>query len=89
MKIVKFVLLRQMTYKEILSKLDIGMTSIQTIRLIHFSIKKVCFPRIPHCLTGDKNGIINWCLEILERYHEGTYKDVYNIITGDQTWIYC
>ncbi|GFS39038.1 hypothetical protein NPIL_552311, partial [Nephila pilipes] len=30
----------------------------------------------------------DWCKEMLEKYIQGTSKAVYNIYTGDESWIY-
>ena len=30
---------------------------------------------------------VDWCKEILEKYDRGASKDVYKIVTGDESWI--
>lgn len=31
---------------------------------------------------------MNWCEEMSAKYHSGTSKNVYDIVTGDESWIY-
>ncbi|GFT58701.1 putative DD34D transposase [Nephila pilipes] len=80
---------RHVTYREIEASLDISMTSINKILHEHLSVKKICSRLIPHNLTNaQKKARVDWCKEMLEKYIQGTSKAVYNIYTGDESWIY-
>ncbi|GFT08475.1 metabotropic glutamate receptor [Nephila pilipes] len=80
---------RHVTYREIEASLDISMTSINKILHEHLSVKKICSRWIPHNLTNaQKTARVDWCKEMLEKYIQGTSKAVYNIYTGDESWIY-
>ncbi|GFT19851.1 uncharacterized protein NPIL_606111 [Nephila pilipes] len=80
---------RHVTYREIEASLDIRMTSINKILHEHLSVKKICSRWIPHNLTNaQKKARVDWCKEMLEKYIQGTSKAVYNIYTGDESWIY-
>ncbi|CAH1984083.1 unnamed protein product [Acanthoscelides obtectus] len=32
---------------------------------------------------------VNWCQKTLARYYSGNTKNVYSIVSGDESWIYC
>lgn len=80
---------RHVTYKQIVASLGIGMTATQTILHDQLGVRKVCSRWIPHLLPDDqkKNRVI-WCKQMLQKYSNGTSKAVYDIVTGDETWIY-
>ena len=81
---------RHVTYREIAASLGLGMTSIHSILHQHLAVHKVCSRWIPHNLTIDqKQCRVVWCKEMIEKYNSGTSKSVYNIYTGDESWIYC
>ena len=63
-------------YREIEATLGISGTSIHSILHEHLTVKKVCSRWIPH------NG------EMLQKYDHGASKHVYDIVTGDESWIY-
>ncbi|GFT77404.1 histone-lysine N-methyltransferase SETMAR [Nephila pilipes] len=80
---------RHVTYREIEASLDISVTSINKILHEHLSVKKICSRWIPHNLTNaQKKARVDWCKEMLEKYIQGTSKAVYNIYTGEESWIY-
>lgn len=37
---------------------------------------------------AQKAARVNWCKEMRKKFDVGTAKSVYNIVTGDETWIY-
>ena len=79
---------RHVTYRKIKASLAISMTSIYKILHEHLAIKKICARWIPHNLTNaQKNERVDWCKEMLQKYAQGTPKAVYNIYTGDESWI--
>lgn len=80
---------RHVTYVEISSTLGIGMSQVQKILHEHLSVRKLCSRWIPHMLTDDqKKKRVEWCREKLRQFNQGTSNAVYNIVTGDETWIY-
>lgn len=80
---------RHVTYREIQATLGIGMTQINQILHEHLAVKKICARWIPHNLTEvQKKARVKWCKEMLKKFNRGASKSVYNIVTGDETWIY-
>jgi [histone H3]-lysine36 N-dimethyltransferase SETMAR len=80
---------RHVTYREIEATLGISMTSIHKILHEHLAVKKICSRWIPHNLTiAQKKARVDWCKEMLKKYNGGSSKAVYNIVTGDESWIY-
>lgn len=80
---------RHVTYHEIEATLGISSTSVYKILHEHLAVKKICSRWIPHNLTeAQKKARVNWCKEMLKKYNRGASKDVYKIVTGDESWIY-
>ena len=80
---------RHVTYREIEESLGISMTSINKILHEHLAVKEICSRWIPHNLTNaQKIARVDWCKEILKKYDRGASKDVYKIVTDDESWIY-
>ena len=76
------------TYREIAASLGISPTSIHSI-LQHVAVKTIYSRWIPHNLRiAQKKVRVDWCKEMLEKYNRGASKDVYQIVTGDNSWIY-
>ncbi|CAH1971777.1 unnamed protein product [Acanthoscelides obtectus] len=45
---------------------------------------------IPHLLTEEQKAArVNWCQKTLDRFNSGNSKNVYSIVSGDESWIYC
>lgn len=81
---------RHVTYHEIRASLEIGMSQIQSILHKHLGVRKLCSRWIPHNLTEDqKTDRVTWCRAMLTRFNEGASNLVWDIVTGDETWIYC
>ena len=80
---------RHVTYREIEASLGISSTRMHSILHEHLAVKKICSRWIPHNLTiTQKQARVDWCKEMLEKFDHGASKDVYKIVTGDETWIY-
>lgn len=80
---------RHVTYREIAAILGIGMTSIHSILHEHLEVRKLCARWIPHLLKDDqKKARVKWCKEMIDRFRKGASNAVYNIVTGDESWIY-
>ena len=44
---------------------------------------------MPHSLTEEqKERRVSWCHFMLEKFDNGKSKQVYDIVTGDESWIY-
>lgn len=81
---------RRTSYECIRATLGIGMSQIQTILHQYLDVRKLCCRWIPHKLTSDqKVQRVEWCRETLEKFNGGTSNLVWNIVTGDESWIYC
>ena len=79
---------RHVTYCEIEASLDISSTSVYSILHEHLAVKKICSRWIPRNLTiAQKKARVDWCKTMLEKYDGGVLKDVYEIATGDESWI--
>ena len=78
------------TYREIQASLGIDMKAIHTILHDHLSVRKLSYSRwIPHNLTeAQKQTRIKWSKEMLKKFNRGRSNLAYNIVTGDETWIF-
>ena len=80
---------RHVTYREIETSLGISSTSIHSILHEHLAIKEVCSRWSPHYLTNASKKVrVDWCKEMLEKYDRCVSKDVYKIVSGDESGIY-
>ena len=80
---------RYVTYREIETSLNISSTSVNKILHENLIVKKICSRWIPHNLTiAQKKARVDWCKEMLKKFNRGASKDVYKIVTGDESWIY-
>lgn len=80
---------RHVTYREIEASLGISKTSIQKILQEELCVKKLVSRWIPHLLTEEQKAArVNWCQKTLDRFNAGNSKNVYNIVSGDESWIY-
>ena len=77
------------TFSYIEGTLNIGSTAAQTIVHEHLGLTKRCARWVPHSLTeAQKDARVDWCHFMLEKFDGGRSKDTYNIVTGDETWVY-
>ncbi|CAH1997479.1 unnamed protein product [Acanthoscelides obtectus] len=80
---------RHVTYREIEASLKISKTSIQKSLHEELGVRKVS-RWIPHLLTEEqKAASVNWCQKTLDRFNSGNSKNLYSIVSGDESWIYC
>jgi len=80
---------RHVTYREIEASLGMSSASVHSILHKHLVVKKICSHWIPHNLTtAQKKARVDRCTEMLKKYSRGTSKDVYKIVTGNESWIY-
>ncbi|CAH2014210.1 unnamed protein product, partial [Acanthoscelides obtectus] len=81
---------RHVTYREIEVCLMISNTSIQIILHEELGVRKLVSRWIPHLLTEEQKAArVSWCQKTLDRFNSGNSKNVYSIVSGDESWIYC
>ncbi|CAH2007674.1 unnamed protein product [Acanthoscelides obtectus] len=68
---------RHVTYREIEASSKISNTSIQKILYEELGVRKLVSRWIPHL-----------CQKTLDRFNSGNSKNVYSIVSGDESWIY-
>ncbi|GBP59767.1 Mariner Mos1 transposase [Eumeta japonica] len=65
------------------------MSQIQSILHKHLDMCKLCSRWIPHNFTyAQKTDRVTWCKAMLTMFKEGASNLVWDIVTGDETWIY-
>ncbi|CAH1959025.1 unnamed protein product [Acanthoscelides obtectus] len=69
---------RHVTYREIEASLKISKTSIQKISHEELGVRKL-----------QKAARVSWCQKTLDRFNSGNSKNVYSIVSGDESWFYC
>ena len=80
---------RHVTYREIETTLGISGTSKYSILHEHLTVKILCSRWIPYNLSMvQKKARVDWSKEMLKKYDRGASKHVYDIVTGDESWIY-
>lgn len=80
---------RHVTYSEIEASLGIAAKQIHTILHDHLHVRKLCSRWIPHNLKEEqKQARVKWCKDMLKKFEGGRSNSVYNIVTGDESWIY-
>ncbi|CAH2013730.1 unnamed protein product [Acanthoscelides obtectus] len=81
---------RHVTYREIEASLKISKTSIQKNLHEELGVRTLVSRWIPHLLTEEQKAArVNWCQKTLDRFNSGNSKNVYSIVSGDESWIYC
>ncbi|CAH1977550.1 unnamed protein product [Acanthoscelides obtectus] len=81
---------RHVTYREIEVSLKISKTSIQKNLHEELGVRKLVSRWIPHLLTKEQKAArVYWCQKTLDRFNSGNSKNVYSIVSGDESWIYC
>ncbi|CAH2000207.1 unnamed protein product [Acanthoscelides obtectus] len=65
---------RHVTYREI-------ETAIQKILHEELGVRKL--------VSQQKAARVNWCQKTLDCFNSGNSKNVYSIVSGDESWIYC
>ncbi|CAH1992699.1 unnamed protein product [Acanthoscelides obtectus] len=81
---------RKLIIEDIEASLKISKTSIQKILHEELGVRKLVSRSIPHLLTEEQKAArVNWCQKTLDRFNSGNSKNVYSIVSGDESWIYC
>ena len=71
---------------------EVGISSGSVSNIFHNSLglSKVSARWVPHMLTEEqKQRRVNWCRSMLEKYDGGKSNAVWEIVSGDETWVYC
>ncbi|CAH1956399.1 unnamed protein product [Acanthoscelides obtectus] len=80
---------RHVTYRGIEASLKISKTSIQKSLHEELGVRKLVSRWIPHLLTEEQKAArVNWCKKTLDRFNSGNSKNVYSIVSGDESRIY-
>ena len=80
---------QKMAYAEIQ-----GIMKISSGSLTHFvhdclGVKKRCARWMPHNVSEEqKRGRVDWCTHMPRKFDRGRSTRVWNILTGDETWVY-
>lgn len=69
--------------------IGISSGSIRTILHDKLHLRKVCARWVPHQLTEEQKAArVTWCRTMLERFDAGQSRGAWEILSGDETWIY-
>ena len=71
---------------------EVGISSESVSNILHDSLglSKVSARWVPHMLTVEqKRNRVQWCRSMLERFDRGKSNAVWEIVSGDETWVYC
>lgn len=77
------------TYKDIEGALGISSPSVNEILHEKLGVRKLAARWVPHNLSEEQKRVrVNWCREMLERFNKGDSRRIFDIVTGDESWIY-
>ena len=80
---------KRISIQQLQELLGIGSGSMQSILHDSLGLRKLECRWIPHTLTSEQmSGRVSWCVEMLDRFDEGRSRRLYDIVTGDETWLY-
>ena len=79
----------KMTYAEIQDIMKISSGSLTRILHDCLGVRKRCARWVPHNLSEEqKLGRVDWCTHMLRKFDRGRSPRVWDIVTGDETWVY-
>ena len=65
------------------------MSALNEILHCQLGVHKRCARWVPHQLTEEqKVGMVQWCLTMLVKNDSGRANSTWNIVSGDETWVY-
>lgn len=80
----------RVTIEYLSDQLGISTGSVHNILHDKLKMRRISARWVPHLLSQDqKNRRVTWCEEMLFRYQHGESRQLRNLITGDETWVYC
>ena len=78
-----------MTYAEIQAIIKNSAGSLTPILHDCLGIRKRCARWVPHNLSAEQKwGGVDWSTHMLRKFDGGRSPRVWNIVTGDETWVY-
>ena len=79
----------KMAYTDIQDIMKILSGSLTRIHHDCLGIRKLCGRWVPHSLSEErKRGRVDWSTHMLRKFDRGRSPRVWDIVTGDQTWVY-
>ncbi|CAH1970255.1 unnamed protein product [Acanthoscelides obtectus] len=67
-----------------------GRVSLSDDPRVELGVRKLVSRWIPHLLTEEQKAArVNWCQKTLDRFNSAISKNVYSIVSGDESWISC
>lgn len=79
----------RVTYVEIQDMLKISSGSVNIILHQHLNVRKRYARWVPHSLNPEqKQARVDWCNSMLTNFEQGRSRRVWDIVTGDETWLY-
>lgn len=80
---------RRITYEEIQQTLHIGSGSVHEILHVHLRVRRIVSRWVPHNLAeAQKQARAEWCHDMMIKFDAGSSRRIYDIVTGDESWIY-
>lgn len=80
----------RITYERIEEETGLTAPTISSILHEHLKMSKVCARWVPHFITDEqKQARVKFCKDMLKRFDNGRSPEVFRIVTGDETWVYC
>ena len=80
---------QRITYQEIEYTLKISARNVRTILHECLGVRKRYTRWVPHNIREEqKQGRVDWCQPMLTKFDEGRSRQMWDIITGDETFIY-
>ncbi|CAH1994084.1 unnamed protein product [Acanthoscelides obtectus] len=82
-------------------KTAVAQENVDALRKLIIEDRHVTYPEIEASLKISKTSIqeilhepgkaarVNWCQKTLDRFNSGNSKNVYSIVSDDESWIYC
>ena len=79
----------KMTYAELQDIMKISSGSLTRILHDSLGMRKRCTRWVPHNLSEEqKRGRVDWCNHMLRSFDKRMSPRVWDIVTGDETWVY-
>lgn len=80
----------RITYDMIEEETGLKAPTIYRILHDHLNMSKVCARWVPHFLSDDqKKARVKFCQDMIAQFDGGESADLFRIVTGDETWVYC
>ena len=79
----------KLAYAEIHDIMKISLGSPTRILHDRLGVRKRCARWVPHSLSEEQEqGRVDWCNHMLRKFDGARSPRVWNIVTGDETWVY-